>query len=430
MSFVTKWKEEIWPVVEKKYNDLIQQRPAKQETATGTHYGDKVFEILATKKELRNIACNLTWTNPVENTNLQCNISMSTVERFALDMYVDTTQGQVADAAVAGSAAGVAGERGGEGEGVQHVAKVLLQSSNKAWKIPTRVPRGYEIPIAVITTATEPPKGQFRRLGHDVVVNATWLAMKWALESEDKAAEDALSNLILDWTFDFILFEGTGATMEAQIMKHIINMPAATERLRDFCGLDQGNLMRIAAEVRKLIQSESPGMLTASADEVHTWMKNPDNIRWGIHHVPTLRTVKDLLRNWDSLNKIPEALTILDQARCEFGRDSLFEWPTKLNTILEKSQQNPALLVYIMESLFSIMLRKNAKNPLSALELKEKGGTIDILLWQRRYLAHLLQEYSGMFDKVADSAAKLATLRQTVQSLVVANRMNRCDCDL
>ena len=76
------------------------------------------------------------------------------------------------------------------------------------------------------------------------------------------------------------------------------------------------------------------------------------------------------------------------------------------------------------------MLRKNAKNPLSALELKEKGGTIDILLWQHRYLAHLLQEYSGMFDKVADSAAKLATLRQTVQSLVVANRMNRCDCDL
>jgi len=117
MSFVTKWKEEIWPVVEKKYNDLIQQRPAKQETATGTHYGDKVFEILATKKELRNIACNLTWTNPVENTNLQCNISMSTVERFALDMYIDTTQGQVADTAVAGSAAGVAGERGGRARG-------------------------------------------------------------------------------------------------------------------------------------------------------------------------------------------------------------------------------------------------------------------------------------------------------------------------
>ena len=362
MSFVAKWTEDIWPVVEKKYNDLFHRRPAKQDMATGTHYGDKVFEFLATKKELRNIACNLTWTSPVENTNLQCNISMATVERFALDMYVDTTQGQVAEAAVAGSAATSPGEIVEECEGVQHTAKVLLQSSKKAWKIPSRVPRGYEIQIAVVTTGTEPPKGKFRRLGLDVVVNATWLAMKWALESGDKAAEEALSTLILDWPFDFILFEGTGATAEVQIIKHIINMPAATERLRDFCGLDQGNLMRIAAEVRKLIESESPGKLAASADEVHTWMKNPDNIRWGLYHVPTLRTVKDLLRNWDSLNKIPEALTILDRARCEFGRECLFEWPTKLNTILEKGQQNPALIIYIMESLLTIMLRKKAKN--------------------------------------------------------------------
>lgn len=431
MSFVAKWKAEIWPVVEHKYNDLLQRRPAKQDTATGTHYGDKVYEVLATKKEIRNIACNLTWTNPVENTNLQCNISMATVERFALDMYVDTTagQGQAAEAAVAGSAAMSAGEIVGESEGVQRAAKDLLQSSKKAWKIPSRVPRGYEIQIAVVTTATEPPKGNFRRLGLDVVVNATWLAMKWALDSGDKAAEEALSTLIQDWPFDFILFEGTGAIAEAQIMKHIINMPAATERLRDFCGLDQGNLMRIAAEVRKLIESQSPGKLAASAHDVHTWMKNPDNIRWGLYHVPTLRTVKDLLRNWDSLNKIPEALTILDRARCEFGRDSLFEWPTKLNTILEKAQQNPALTIYIMETLLTIMLRKKAKNPFSAADLKEKGGVVDILLWQRRYLAHLLQEYSGMFNnKVAESAAKLVTtLRQAVLSLVAAKRVIRCD---
>ena len=71
---------------------------------------------------------------------------------------------------------------------------------------------------------TEPTKGNFRRLGLDVVVNATWLAMKWALESGDSAAEQALSNLILDWPFDFILFDGTDP--EAQIMKHIINQYA------------------------------------------------------------------------------------------------------------------------------------------------------------------------------------------------------------
>ena len=122
-------------------------------------------------------------------------------------------------ARAAASAAASAGEIVGEDDRVENPAKVLLQEEKKKWKIPKLVPRGYEIPIAVVTTNTEPAKGKFRRLGLDVVVNATWLAMKWALESGDRAAEEALSNLILDWPFDFILFEGTETTAEAQIMK-------------------------------------------------------------------------------------------------------------------------------------------------------------------------------------------------------------------
>ena len=135
MSFVEKWKADIWPVVEKTYTALLQQRPAKQDTAMGTHYDEKVYEILSTKKEVWNVSCNFAWTNPVENTNLQGNISMATVERFALDLYVDTT----AEAAVAGSAAAVAGSAAtvagsaAAGEGVQHNAKVLLQTSRKTW---------------------------------------------------------------------------------------------------------------------------------------------------------------------------------------------------------------------------------------------------------------------------------------------------------
>ena len=93
-----------------------------------------------------------------------------------------------------------------------------------------RVPQGYEIQIALITAATELPIGKFRRMGLAVNVGATWLAMKRAGESGDKAAEEALSNVILDWPFDFT-FDGTDP--EAQIMKQIINTPAAMERLRE-----------------------------------------------------------------------------------------------------------------------------------------------------------------------------------------------------
>ena len=108
------------------------------------------------------------------------------------------------------------------------------------------MPRGYEIPIAINSKDAEPDRGKFIRLGLDVAVNATWLAMKWAIDDGNKDAEKALENLMLDWPFDFHLFEGTSEDVEEKIMKHIINLPAATERLRDSCGLDVGNLMRIA----------------------------------------------------------------------------------------------------------------------------------------------------------------------------------------
>ena len=63
--------------------------------------------------------------------------------------------------------------------------------------------------------------------------------------------------MMLDWPFDLHYFEGHDAQREEQIMKHIINLPAATERLRDFCGLDSTNLMRMAGEVRRLLQKQS-----------------------------------------------------------------------------------------------------------------------------------------------------------------------------
>ena len=71
-------------------------------------------------------------------------------------------------------------------------------AESAAGKIPTRVPRGYKLQIAIVFTTSEPEKGHFRRLGLDIIANATWLALKWALESEDETAEAALSALILE----------------------------------------------------------------------------------------------------------------------------------------------------------------------------------------------------------------------------------------
>ena len=180
MSFIEKWAVEFWPALEAKYSHVLAQRPAKQDVATGTRYGEQVCEILTKKKEVRNVSCNLAFTDPTANTTLQQAFSVETVERFAIDTFLDPTPAPSDDDQVAASAAQVTASAaadtsvvGEDGAGGRQAEQILR--AKKQWRIPARVPRGYEIPIA-INSLNEPEKGKFKRLGIDVVVNATWLA--------------------------------------------------------------------------------------------------------------------------------------------------------------------------------------------------------------------------------------------------------------
>ena len=87
MSFAELWPAEVWPVIQDDFRNLLRERVATQDTATGIAYGPSLYEKLRTKKEIRNVSCNLTFTDPVANTMLPKDISMDTVVRFALDMY-------------------------------------------------------------------------------------------------------------------------------------------------------------------------------------------------------------------------------------------------------------------------------------------------------------------------------------------------------
>ena len=188
------------------------------------------------------------------------------------------------------------------------------------------MPRGYEIPISINSKEAEPEKGKFRRLGLDVAVNATWLAMYWALVEGNKQAEAALDKLILDWPFDFHLFEGTEEVVEEKIMKYIVNLPAAVERLRDFCGLDTGNLMRIAGQVQEFLKNQSTGKALPTPEKVHEWLTDPANINWGVYHVPSLRTIMEMLKNWGRIKSNPAVLALIDRAKTHVGRDNMFDF--------------------------------------------------------------------------------------------------------
>ena len=89
MRFVDAWAKEIWPVIQADYERLQAKRPAKQEAnAVGVHYGPKILDIIASKGEVRNVTCNLTWTGATANTPLQADITIALVTAFAMDMFM------------------------------------------------------------------------------------------------------------------------------------------------------------------------------------------------------------------------------------------------------------------------------------------------------------------------------------------------------
>ena len=204
---------------------------------------------------------------------MQADITIEVVTVFAMDMYMSNavlqpsaSDGKLEDAA------------GGSEETVESAEAALVFSEaatkKREFAIPKYVPRGYHIPIALTSTTTEPAKGEFRRLGMDAAVNGTWLAYKWAIEDGNKSAKDALERLILNWPFDFHLFNKADSTheeIEDRIMQFMVNIPLETERLRDFFGLEGKNLMMIVAKVRDLICMQKLSKVSPSAKEIRAW---------------------------------------------------------------------------------------------------------------------------------------------------------------
>ena len=53
------------------------------------------------------------------------------------------------------------------------------------------------------------------------------------------------------------------------------------------------------------------------------WMVQ--NVRWGLYHQPTEKTVKKLVANADAVLGNPLVAEVVDRARIEFGRDNIFD---------------------------------------------------------------------------------------------------------
>ena len=83
-----------------------------------------------------------------------------------------------------------------------------------------------------------------------------------------------------------------------------------------------------------------------------------------MYHAPSLRNVKDLLKNWDAIQEVPAVLVIIDKARTVFGRDNLFDYTSKITLIMDEAKQDPVLVRYLFESLYSLMERRGEQGPI------------------------------------------------------------------
>ena len=421
-SFRAVWAETIYPVIKSDYQALLQTVPSRlkvkreqlEQDQKKTEKRDKkkaagredvvfafdtpdlaihrklagVLADLRETKERRNVYMNLAWTGPVENTRLQEKIPYQKVANMAIDLFMDSSK----LAAPANSQDNSQDTDAHQSPPVASLLESMEHQQARPWKIPERVERGFEIPICISDLDAIPAPGEFKRLGMDVVVNAVWLAFFWAKKEGNQLALSELAALIVDWPMDFVLIQGgTPEELEENKFKFAVNQSAAVERLRDFLGLENQNLMRMVATAAEFVSSTLVSGKKAKSELVHKWLVT--NVRWGAFNCPDVQTVERHLGNWAAIQKNPKVMELVEAALQRFGRNNLLDWPTKLQTIVTKTDASS--LGYVVEALYGQMWRKNVADPYGVQELKR---VIPEIIWIRIYTKAVVRKYPQVFN--------------------------------
>ena len=347
---------------------------------------------------------NLAWTGPIDNTYISAKLSLGKVENVAADTFLRglPTDGAAETAADSQEAAGDAETRP-QSKPRRRAVETLSETARRPGQMPDTVEKGFEIPITIASPFVELEIGKFKRLGMDVVVNAVWSAYYWAKQEGSRQAVTALEKLILDWPFDYVHIQGNSTEdIEENKFKWTVNMTARVERLRDYVGLENSNLLRIVARAAELLQGRGERGGKPSPERVQPWLQ--ENARWGLVHCPDVKTVKRHIDNWAALQRCPAALALLEASANRWGRDNLLDWPTKLGIIVQKT--DPGSIGYVVEALYTRMWRMNQKGPYSANAL---GDVIAEILWARTYIASFLRKYPELLKLGCNSEASAST---------------------
>jgi hypothetical protein len=218
---------------------------------------------------------------------------------LAMDLFFDASAAAAASAASA-SVPVASADAADDTEVVAppSLAETLKRLPNVSSNVPAVVERGFEIP-GITGADAIPELGGFKRLATDVVVNAVWMAVAWA--REERGSCISFEAPYTGWPMDFILIPGGSEEIEENKFKWAVNMSAKVERLRDFVGLENMNIMRIVAASADIVKAKLVSGKKANAGIVHAWFT--ENVHQGAFHYPDLGTLERHMKNWTAIQK-------------------------------------------------------------------------------------------------------------------------------
>ena len=158
--------------------------------------------------------------------------------------------------------------------------------------------------------------------------------------------------------------------------------------------------MRIVVAAADIIKPKRVSGRQMNAAVAHKWLV--ENVNWGAFHCPDVLTVERHVANWAAIQKDAKVLAIIEAALQHYGRNNLLDWPTKLGIIVSKT--DALSLRYVVETLYTHMLRQNKADPYGAANLRD--CVIPEILWARQYLKTVERQNPGLFTPPTDLADK------------------------
>ena len=196
-----------------------------------------------------------------------------------------------------------------------------------------------------------------------------------------------LHKIILDAQFDFAYYadEEKYFVAAAQILEN-------SEVAREYFGLECNNLITLVVQVKEILmngtarpsKSDLPG-------EIVKYIR--ENLRFHDQkRMPSKETVEALLQISSVISKSARIQAILQTAKVAFGRDAIFEEPSKIKLMIQRTASTNEL-EFLVEALYCHMVRSKNTDKLSTSELSSKAGEIATWLFVRRYFQFLLRKY-------------------------------------